>query len=46
MKGNPAVPGGPSISKPAWRKGVSLSATSAFFAFGGEDDRDRQEWTG
>ena len=34
MKGNPAVPGGSSISKPTWSKTSGFSATSVFFVFG------------
>ena len=34
MKGNPAVPGGPSTSKPTWSHTSGCSTTSAFFRGG------------
>jgi hypothetical protein len=36
MKGNPAIPGGPSVSKPAWRNTAKVFGhVGFFFALGG-----------
>ncbi len=34
MRGNPAVPVGPSTSKPTWSNTLGCSATSVFFVIG------------
>jgi hypothetical protein len=43
MKGNPAVPGGPLMSKPTWPNTSGYSATPAFFSLVIARDGHNQE---